>query len=82
MAGPGQRRPAGRRGQRERYPVFDLDLVETDVLDAPYPTNLPWPTLLEHDGGWLMVGFNGARWGGPLVGYGSHGAVVVSRASR
>lgn len=70
---------AGRRGQRERYPVFDLDLAELGTLDAPYPTNLPWPTLLEHDGRWLMIGFNGARWGGPLVGYGSHGAVVVAR---
>jgi hypothetical protein len=69
----------GRRGQRERYPVFDLDLTETGSIDAPYPSNISWPTLLEHDGGWLMIGFNGARWGGPLVGYGSHGAVVVAR---
>ena len=69
----------GRRGQRERYPVFDLDLTETGILDAPYPSNISWPTLLEHDGKWLMIGFNGARWGGPLVGYGSHGAVVVAR---
>lgn len=71
----------GRRGQRQRYPVFDLDLVETGTLDAPYPTNLPWPTLVEHDGSWLMIGFNGARYGGPLVGYGSHGAVVVARTT-
>lgn len=69
----------GRRGQRERYPVFDLDLTETGTLDAPYPTNISWPTLLEHDGGWLMIGFNGSRYGGPLVGYGSHGAVVFAR---
>ena len=40
---------------------------------------LPWMTLLEHDGRWLMLGFNGASWGGPLVGYGSHGDVVVAR---
>ncbi len=69
----------GRRGQRERYPIFDLDLVETGEIDAPYPTNISWPTLFEHDGRWLMVGFNGTRWGGPLVGYGSHGAMVVAR---
>lgn len=71
----------GRRGQRERYPVFDLDLVETGTLDAPYPSNLPWPTLLQHDGRWLMIGFNGTRYGGPLVGYGSHGEVVVARTA-
>ena len=38
----------GRRGQRARYPVLDLDLREHGTLDAHYPTNLPWPTLLEH----------------------------------
>lgn len=77
----------GRKGQRERYPVFDLSLAEVGALDAPYPTNIPWPTLLElgpeagpeHDGGWLMVGFDGTRYGGPLVGYGSHGDVVFAR---
>ena len=69
----------GRRGQRERYPVFDLDLVETGTLDAPYPSNISWPTLLEHDGRWLLIGFNGERYGGPLVGYGSHGTVVFAR---
>ncbi len=72
----------GRRGQRERYPIFDLDLTETGAIDAPYPTNIPWPTLLEHDGRWLMVGFNDTRWGGPLVGYGSHGSVVVAGSIR
>jgi hypothetical protein len=47
------------------------------VVDAPYPTNIPWPTLLQHDGRWLMLCFNGNRYGGRLVGYGSHGDVVV-----
>ncbi len=69
----------GRRGQRERFPVLDLDLTEIGTLDAPYPTNLPWPSLLRTDDGWLMVAFNGAPYGGPLVGYGSHGAVVLAR---
>ncbi len=70
----------GRRDQRARFPVLDLDLRETGVLDAPYPTNLPWPTLLPTDDGWLMITFNGTAYGGPLVGYGSHGTVVVARA--
>ena len=69
----------GRDGQRERYPVFDLDLAEVGALDAPYPTNIPWPTLLRHEGGWLMVGFDDRRYGGRLVGYGSHGDVVLAR---
>lgn len=74
--------PGGRRGQRERMPVLDLDLREVGVLEAPYPTNLPWPTLARRDGGWLMVTFDGTPAGGPLTGYGTHGDVVVMREAR
>ncbi|WP_104107034.1 hypothetical protein [Nocardioides sp. 616] len=70
------------RGLRARFPVLDLDLDEVGELTAPYPTNLPWPTLLETEQGWTMVTFNGASTGGPLVGYGTHGDVVVMRESR
>jgi len=70
----------GRRGQNARFPIFDLDLRELGTLDAPYPSNIPWPTLLEHDGRWLLICFDGTRYGGRLVGYGSHGDVVVLRA--
>jgi hypothetical protein len=70
----------GRRGRRERFPVFDTALREIGALDAPYPTNLPWPTLVPEADGWLMVTFNGRPEGGPLVGYGSHGDVVLMRS--
>ena len=69
----------GRSGQRRGYPVFDLGLAEVGALDAPYPTNIPWPTLVREGDGWLMVGFNGRPYGGSLVGYGSHGDVVLLR---
>ncbi|PUA79737.1 hypothetical protein [Nocardioides currus] len=69
----------GRRGQRMRYPVFDLAMTEVGELEAAYPTNLPWPTLVDTERGWLMVTFNGAPATGPLVGYGTHGDVVVQR---
>lgn len=68
------------KGQREAYPVFDLDLREIGALEADYPTNIPWPTLVEERDGWLMVGFDGTSYGGRLVGYGSHGDVVVQRS--
>ncbi len=70
----------GRRGQRERFPVFDTSLRQIGALDAPYPTNLPWPTLARDGDGWLMVSFNGRPEGGRLLGYGSHGDVVLMRA--
>jgi hypothetical protein len=71
----------GRRGQRRAYPVFDLDLREVGALDAPYPTNIPWPTLVPDGDSWLLVGFNGRPYGGPLPGYGTHGDVVFARPS-
>ncbi|MCY4728799.1 hypothetical protein NYO98_21155 [Nocardioides sp. STR2] len=69
-----------RRGQRARFPAYDLTMAETGTLDAPYPTNLPWPTLAQVDDGWLMVTFNGRPEGGKLLGYGTHGDLVVMRS--
>ncbi len=65
--------------RRRVYPVLDLDLREVGTLDAAYPSNVPWPTLVALDGQSLLVGFNGATYGGRLVGYGSHGEVVLQR---
>ena len=68
-------------GVRRRYPVFDLDVTEVGSLDAPYDTNIPWPTILDlGDDGQLMIGFDGEPTGGRLVGYGSHGAVRFARS--
>ena len=68
--------------RRRSYPVLDLDLRDVGTLDAPYPTNIPWPTVVGLDGQSLLIGFNGAAYGGRLVGYGSHGEVVLQRAVR
>ena len=48
-------------------------------MDAPYPTNIPWPTLVPDGDSWLLVGFNGRSYGGPLPGYGTHGDLVFLR---
>lgn len=85
-----RRRLIGRPGRsRDRgvpqaaYPVFDLDLRQVGTLDAPYPTNIPWPTIVpgsaSHDGRALLVGFDATPAGGRLTGYGTHGAVVFAR---
>ena len=68
------------RGMRAAYPVFDLDLRQLGTVAAPYPTNIPWPTVVEATpGAWLMVGFDGEPVGGRLLGYGTHGAVVIAQ---
>lgn len=68
------------RGQRARFPVFDLTMTELGLLDAPYPTNLPWPSLAHVDGRWLMATFNGRAVGEKLLGYGTHGDLVLMRS--
>ena len=71
----------GRKGRRSQYPVFDLALGEVGALDAPYPSNIPWPTLVRDGDDWLMVTFDGTPTGGQLVGYGSHGDVLIARGT-
>lgn len=71
-----------RRGQRARFVAFDLTMGDLGTLDAPYPTNLPWPSLAHVDDGWLMATFNGRAAGGKLLGYGTHGDLVVMRSHR
>ncbi len=65
------------RGFRERYPVLDPSLTEVGTLDAPYPSNIPWPTLVDVDGRRLLVTFDGTPRAGDLLGYGTHGDLVV-----
>lgn len=69
------------RRLRRRYPVMDLDLVEVGTLDADYPTNLPWPTLVRLGDRWLQVTFDGTAYGGRVAGYGTHGRVVLAESA-
>lgn len=66
------------------YPVHDLAVRRTGRLDAPYPSNIPWPSLVpvsaDPGDGWLMVTFDGTRAGGRLPGHGTHGDVLVMRS--
>jgi len=71
-----------RRAHRAAYPVFDLGLRQVGTVDAPYPTNLPWPTIVPTPQGMVLVGFDGTPTGGRLPGYGTHGAVVIAREIR
>lgn len=71
-------------GVARRYPVWEVaadGLVALDDLDAPYPSNIPWPTVVEHAGETWLVGFDGEPVGGRIVGYGSHGALHLARGT-
>ena len=58
---------------RGRFPVYDTAMTEVGTLDAPYPTNIPWPTLVPDGPGWLLLTFNGTGYGGRLAGRGTAG---------
>ena len=51
------------------------------MLAAPYPTNIPWPTLVPVGERWLLVGFDGQPYGGPVPGYGTHGDLIFARST-
>lgn len=66
--------------ERHRYPVFDLGLRRRGDLRAPYLSNIPHPQLVPvEDGGWMMVSFDGTPYAQRVLGYGTHGDVVVMR---
>jgi hypothetical protein len=65
-------------GAGRSYPVFDLEMRRVGRLDAPYPTNIPHPQVLEReDGSWLMISFDGTQYAEKTMGYGGHGDVVI-----
>ncbi len=74
------------RPVRGRFPVFDASMHEVGTLDAPYPTNIPWPTVVPPDPDepgdrWRLVTFDGTPSGGALTGYGTHGDLLVLRGT-
>jgi hypothetical protein len=62
----------------KRYLAYDLVMTVLGALDAPYGTNIPHPQLVpDGNGGYLMVTFDGTQYAEPVLGYGTHGDVVV-----
>jgi len=67
------------------YPAYDLGMRRVGRLDAPYLSNIPHPQLVpREDGSQLLVTFDGTpfagRRGRRLLGYGTHGDLVVMRS--
>ncbi len=56
-------------------------------LDAPHPTNIPWPMVFpvaRPDGTtkYVLVTFNGTQYFEPVLGYGTHGDFLVMEAAQ
>lgn len=68
-------------GKARCYPAFDLRMRRVGELDAPYGTNLPHPDVVDLPGGdRLLLTFDGTPHRPRVLGYGTHGDVLVLRA--
>ena len=68
-------------GHAREYPVYDLQMRRLGEFDAPYGSNIPHPQLignLDIGGEWMLT-FDGTPWGERVLGYGTHGDVVLMR---
>lgn len=73
-------------GDDRRYRVYDLSVNHLGFLKAPYGTNIPHPQVIPvFDEGrttyWLIT-FEGTQVYEKLLGYGTHGDVIVMRAAQ
>jgi hypothetical protein len=73
-------------GDERRYRVYDLSMRPLGFLDAPYGTNIPHPQVVPvSDRGrtrYLMITFDGTQYFEPVLGYGTHGDLIVMRAAQ
>ena len=73
-------------GDERQYRVYDLSMRLLGFLDAPYGTNIPHPQVVPvSDRGrtrYLMITFDGTQYFEPVLGYGTHGDLIVMRAAQ
>jgi hypothetical protein len=71
-------------GAERRYPVYDLSMSVLGFLKAPYGTNIPHPQVvpvLENGRTrYLLLTFDGRQYHPEVLGYGTHGDVIVMQA--
>jgi hypothetical protein len=84
LASNGDNSPAQIQNQ---YPVYNLQMKQVAILDAPHPTNIPWPMLFPvqtstGQARWVLVTFNGTQFHGELLGFGTHGDVIAMEAAQ
>jgi len=71
---------------RDQYPIYDLQMDFVGNLNAPHPTNIPWPMVFPVPAGrgrtrYVLVTFNGTQYYDNVLGYGTHGDFFVMEAA-
>jgi hypothetical protein len=71
-------------GVDRQYRVYDLSMKLLGFLKAPYGSNIPHPQVIPiSDQGqttYLLITFEGTQYHEELLGYGTHGDLIVMRA--
>lgn len=67
-------------GDTRDYPVYDMRMNRISQLDAPYGTNIPHPLLIDTPGGPWFFTFDGEPWCDDVLGYGTHGDIIIYRS--
>jgi hypothetical protein len=72
-------------GVDRQYRVYDLSMKLLGFLKAPYGSNIPHPQVIPiTDRGqttYLLITFEGTQYHEELLGYGTHGDLIVMRAA-
>jgi hypothetical protein len=69
-------------GDARDYPIYDLAMHRIDTLNAPYPTNIPHPLVVNPNDDPFILTFDGTPHNESELGYGTHGDIVVLRGRR
>jgi hypothetical protein len=73
-------------GADRQYRVYDLSMKLLGFLKAPYGSNIPHPQVIPiSDRGqttYLLITFEGTQYHEKLLGYGTHGDLVIMRATQ
>lgn len=76
--------PEAERENSNEYPIYNLNMNLVGFLDAPHPTNIPWPmvTPISENGRtrWILPTFNSDQYYPDELGYGTHGDLFVMEA--
>jgi hypothetical protein len=73
-------------GVDRQYRVYDLSMKLLGFLKAPYGSNIPHPQVIPISGRgqttYLLITFEGTQYHEELLGYGTHGDLIVMRAAQ
>ncbi len=73
-------------GADRQYRVYDLSMNLLGFLKAPYGSNIPHPQVIPiYERGqttYLLITFEGTQYHEKLLGYGTHGGLIIMRASQ